>query len=139
MSITPDMIRSLVPFAEHLGVDFPDLGPDRVVAQLPERPEYGTIGGGVHGGAVMALADIAAAVMAVMASGDPSAAPATMQSSTNFLSPARGTLSAEARVTRTGRTTVVDVRVTDTYGEVCALVRQIVSVKRAQQPVPAAS
>ncbi|WP_104101944.1 PaaI family thioesterase [Arthrobacter sp. 08Y14] len=134
MGITPQMIRQLVPFAEFLQIDFPELSPHLVVAQLADRPEYGTIGGGVHGGAVMALADIAAAVMAVMASGDPSAAPATMQSSTNFLRPARGVLRAEAEVTRMGRTTVVDVRVTDSSGEACAVVRQIVSVKPAAQP-----
>ena len=142
MGITPDMIRQLVPFAEHLDIDFPELAPGRVVARLADRPEYGTIGGSVHGGAVMALADIAAAVMAVLASGDLGAAPATMQSSTNFLQPARGILTAEAQVSRTGRTSVVDVRVTDASGETCALVRQVVSVKRtpaAAQPDGGAS
>ncbi|MET7409414.1 PaaI family thioesterase [Streptomyces parvulus] len=129
--ITTDTIHSLVPFARHLGVTFSTIEPDRVVAHLPENSGFATIGGGVHGGALMALADIGAAVAAVLASGDPTAAPATMQSSTNFLRPVHGAATAEARTARRGRSTVVDVELTDSAGELCALVRQIVIVRPA--------
>ena len=127
--ITTGLIRRLVPFAELLDVTFSVLQPDRVVAHLPERPGYGTVGGGVHGGAQMALADIAAAVLAVLANGDPTAGPATAQSATNFLAPARGPLTATATVLRRGRSAVIDVVVTDPSGTVTAVVRQTVSVR----------
>ena len=127
--VTTDTIHHLVPFARHLGVTFSRIDGERVIAHLPETDDVTTIGGGVHGGALMALADISAAVVAVMAGGDPTAAPATMQSSTNFLRPVHGAATAEARVTRPGRSTVVDVDIRDATGELCALVRQIVTVR----------
>lgn len=133
--VTESMIRRLVPFADFLDITFSALETDRVVAHLPERPGYATIGGGVHGGAQMALADVAAAVMAVLAGGDPGAAPATAQSSTSFLQPARGALTATATVLRRGRSTVVDVVVTDAGGAPTAVVRQLVSV-RSTTPTP---
>lgn len=121
MSVTPpittDTIHHLVPFARYLGVTFSTIEPDRVVAHLSESGDLATIGGGVHGGALMALADVSAAVVAVLASGDPTAAPATMQSSTNFLRPVHGAATAEARIARPGRSTVVDVELTDPAGE----------------------
>lgn len=129
--ITMELIRRLVPFAEFLDVTFSVLQADRVVAHLPDRPGYGTIGGGVHGGAQMALADITAAVMAVLAGGDPTAGPATAQSSTNFLQPARGPLTATASVLRRGRSAVIDVLVADGSGATAAVVRQTVSVRAA--------
>lgn len=126
-------IHALVPLAAHLQVAFETLEPDVVVASLPDRPEHGTIGGGVHGGALMALADVAAAVCAVLASGDAAATPATVQSSTNFLRRARGRVTATARPVRRGSSSVVDVELTDDEGALCAVVRQVVSV-RAPRP-----
>ncbi|MFD1722363.1 PaaI family thioesterase [Amnibacterium endophyticum] len=131
--VTTELIHRLVPFSKFLEVTFSTLTTDRVVAQLPARGELATIGAGVHGGAQMALADIAAAVMAVLAGGDPTAAPATMQSSTNFLRPARGDLTATATVERAGRSTVIDVTITDEHDSVTALVRQIVQVRPSRQ------
>ncbi len=129
--ITTGLIRRLVPFAYLLDVSFSALEADRVGAHLPERPGYGTIGGGVHGGAQMALADITAAVMAVLAGGDPTAGPATAESSTHFLQPARGPLTATAAVLRRGRAFVIDVTVADASGAATAVVRQTVSVRSA--------
>ena len=134
-SVTPAMIKALVPFVEHLQVEFPTLTADKVIATLPEHHGYGTVGGAVHGGAQLALADIAAAVMAILANGDPTAAPATAQSSTNFLAPARGELTAEATVVRPGRLSVIDVTITDATGTTAAIVRQVVTVR----PPPASA
>ncbi|MEU2359014.1 hypothetical protein ABZ599_39795 [Streptomyces misionensis] len=77
----------------------------------------------------MALADVTAALIAVLASGDPTAAPATTQSWPKILHPVHGTATAEARIARAGRSTAVDVR--RCGGTACALVRQIVSVRAA--------
>jgi 1,4-dihydroxy-2-naphthoyl-CoA hydrolase len=128
--VTTDTVHRLVPFARHLGVTFSRIDPESVTAHLPETDQFGTVGGGVHGGAIMALADISAAVMSVVASGEPAAVPATMQSSTNFLHPLRGTATAHARVVRPGRSTVVDVEVRDEADTLCALVRQVVAVRK---------
>ena len=127
--ITPEMIADLVPFARFLNIAFPVLTSTQVIARLPFQDGYRTIGGGVHGGAQMALADITAAVMAVLANGDPSSAPATMQSSTNFLEAAHGDLTATAAVLRHGRSAVIDVVITDETGTVTATVRQVVAVR----------
>src|SRR5262249_59480649 len=41
----------------HLGMRFVEVGPDKVVAELDVRAELATVGGAVHGGTLMALAD----------------------------------------------------------------------------------
>ena len=44
--------------AELLGIRFLEASPDRVVAELPVRDALTTVGGAVHGGALMALAPL---------------------------------------------------------------------------------
>src|SRR6266403_1445684 len=43
--------------AEHLGIRFVEVTPERVVAELDHRPALTTVGGALHGGTLMALAD----------------------------------------------------------------------------------
>src|SRR6058998_1478596 len=43
--------------AEHLGIRFVEATPERVVAELDHRPALTTVGGALHGGTLMALAD----------------------------------------------------------------------------------
>ena len=62
MDITEDQIYALAPFAATLGIRFPTLTPDRVQAVLPTTHELSTLGGGLHGGAVMSVCDVASAV-----------------------------------------------------------------------------
>ena len=45
-----------------MGVRIIELAPERVVAELPVRPELCTVGGVLHGGASMAFADTLGAV-----------------------------------------------------------------------------
>jgi acyl-coenzyme A thioesterase PaaI-like protein len=49
-------------FPELMGVRFTEVGPERVAAELAVRPELCTLGGVLHGGAVMAFADTLGAV-----------------------------------------------------------------------------
>ena len=74
--------------SELLGIRFVETSADRVVAELPYREALTTVGGGFHGGTLMALADTLGAVATVL--NLPSGAgTTTLESKTNFLAAAR--------------------------------------------------
>jgi uncharacterized protein (TIGR00369 family) len=114
-----DLERGLV---KHLGIRFLEATPDRVVAELEIREEVSTLGGAVHGGTLMALADTVGAV-GTLASG---AKTATAESKTNFFAAARaGKVRAEATPLHKGkRTHVWQTRVTDEAGKLLSLTIQ---------------
>jgi uncharacterized protein (TIGR00369 family) len=88
----------------HLGMRFVELGPDRVVAELDVRSELATVGGALHGGTLMALADtVGAAGTAAMG-----LRTATLESKTNFFAAAlQGKVRAESwRSTRASTASV---------------------------------
>ena len=111
--------------AELLGIRFVEADPDRVVAELPMRDAVTTVGGAVHGGALMALADTvgAAATFLNLPEG---ASTATLESKTNFLAAGRtGPVRAEATCLHRGRRTMVwQTRVTDAGGRLLSLTIQ---------------
>jgi uncharacterized protein (TIGR00369 family) len=114
-----DLERGLV---KHLGIRFLETTPDRVVAELEIREEVSTLGGSIHGGTLMALADTVGAV-GTLASG---AKTATAESKTNFFAAARaGKVRAEATPLHKGkRTHVWQTRVTDEAGKLLSLTIQ---------------
>jgi uncharacterized protein (TIGR00369 family) len=130
ITITADDVYALAPYASTLGVEFGELRAETPVnARLAYRPELSTTNGGLHGGALMGLADISAAVCAVLHA-PPGALPATMESSTHFMNPVRGDASATATVLHVGRSAItVTVDVTDDKGRLCVRVTQLVSVR----------
>src|SRR5258705_5220664 len=78
--------------AKHLGMRFIEATPERVVAELEIREELCTLGGAIHGGTLMALADTAGAVGTLsFLEKNPAAgkATATLESKTNFFAAAR--------------------------------------------------
>lgn len=86
MTITAEDIYAATPYARTLGMKFSDLtGPD-VRARLDFHACLSTLSGGLHGGALMGLADVTAAVCAVLNSAA-GGAPATTTSATQFLQP----------------------------------------------------
>ena len=107
---------------KHLGMRFIETGPDRVVAELDVGEHLTTVGGAVHGGTLMALADTAGAAGTV-ASG---AKTATLESKTNFFAAGRaGVIRAEATALHKGRRTHVwQTRVTDASGKLLSLTIQ---------------
>lgn len=111
--------------ADFLGLQFVEASPDRVVAELPVREALTTVGGAVHGGALMALADTvgAAATFLNLPEG---ATTATLESKTNFLAAGRsGPLRAEATCLHRGQRTMVwQTRITDTGGRLLSLTIQ---------------
>jgi uncharacterized protein (TIGR00369 family) len=111
--------------AELLGIRFVEASADRVVAELPVRPGLTTVGGAVHGGALMALADTVGAAATFLNLPD-GATTATLESKTNFLAAGRaGTVRAEATCLHRGRRTMVwQTRVTDATGRLLSLTIQ---------------
>lgn len=107
---------------KHLGIRFLETTPERVVAELEIREELCTLGGSIHGGTLMALADTVGAV-GTLVSG---AKTATAESKTNFFAAAKsGKVRAEATPLHKGRRTHVwQTRVTDEGGKLLSLTIQ---------------
>jgi uncharacterized protein (TIGR00369 family) len=126
MTLTADEVYAAAPFVRTLGVELDRIAPEAVVGRLPFAQGLSTVGGGLHGGALMGLADGIAAVCAA-ANGEPGALPATVESTTHFLRPVVGQAVATAAPVRTsGRQVLVEVRVTDDSGDLCVHVLQTV-------------
>jgi len=111
--------------AEHLGIRFVEATPERVVAELDHRPALTTVGGALHGGTLMALADTvgAAATFLNLPAG---AGTTTLEPKTNFFAAGKsGTVRAEATPLHRGRRTQVwQTRVTDESGRLLSLTIQ---------------
>ena len=118
-----------MPFAAGLGIRLETAGPDETVAVLPWSDAHTTVGGLLHGGTVMTLADTAGAVCAFL--GLPAGArTATTQSGTHLLRAVSGDdVRATARPVHTGRTqVVVQTDVTDARGRLVARTTQTQAV-----------
>jgi uncharacterized protein (TIGR00369 family) len=111
--------------AAHLGIRFVEATPERVVAELIHRPEVTTVGGALHGGTLMALADTAGAA-ATFLNLPAGASTTTLESKTNFFAGARGgTVRAETTPLHRGRRTHVwQTRVTDEAGRLLSMTIQ---------------
>ena len=115
--------------ARHLGMKFLEASPERVLAELEIREEVCTLGGAIHGGSLMALADTAGAVgtLAFLEKNpDAGKGTATLESKTNFFAAARaGKVRAESTPLHKGRRTHVwQTRVTDESGRLLSLTIQ---------------
>jgi 1,4-dihydroxy-2-naphthoyl-CoA hydrolase len=126
-------VYALAPYAKTLGVVFEEISEAGVRARLVHDLSLSTVGGGLHGGALMGLADVCAAVCAAL-NGPAGGAPATVESSTHFLRPARTSVVATARPLRVGRNSVVEVDIHDDEGELCARVTQVVTTVKPKAP-----
>jgi uncharacterized protein (TIGR00369 family) len=131
LTLEAEDVYALAPYAKTLGVVFEEITEASVQARLAHDRSLSTVGGGLHGGALMGLADVCAAVCAAL-NGPAGAAPATVESSTHFLRPARTSVVATARPLRLGRNTVVEVNVHDDEGELCARVTQVVTTVKSK-------
>ena len=109
----------------HLGIEFVEVTPDRVLARLRVSEQLMTVGGTVHGGTLMAFADTigAAGTVANLAEGQRTA---TLESKTNFIAGCRsGTVQAEAKPIHKGkRTHVWETRITDESGKLLSVTTQ---------------
>jgi uncharacterized protein (TIGR00369 family) len=109
----------------HLGIEFLEVVPDRVVARLLVTEKLVTVGGSIHGGTLMAFADTigAAGTVANLEEGQRTA---TLESKTNFIAPCRsGYVRAEAKPIHKGkRTHVWETRITDEAGKLLSVTTQ---------------
>ena len=111
--------------SELMGIRFVEAAPERVVAEMSWREDLTTVGGALHGGALMAFADTVGAAATVI--NLPSAASTTtLESKTNFFAPGRpGLIRAESTPLHRGkRTQVWQTRVTDGSGRLLSLTTQ---------------
>ena len=108
-----------------LGIRFVEVGPERVVAELTYREDLTTIGGSLHGGTLMALADTVGATATVL-NLPAGATTTTLESKTNFMAAARaGVVRAESTPLHRGRSTMVwQTRVTDESGRLLSVTTQ---------------
>ncbi|MCL2583861.1 MAG: PaaI family thioesterase [Streptosporangiales bacterium] len=130
MELTQDRIYEMAPFAKTLGIEFPVLTPESVRAELSTRPELSTLGGGLHGGAVMSLSDLAGAVCTGLNIPEGSGW-TTVESTTYFLRPVRKdeTAAAVAKPVKLGRSLInVEIDLFDSTGKHCARTTQVLQV-----------
>jgi uncharacterized protein (TIGR00369 family) len=120
---------------ELLGIRFVEATLDRVVAELAVRDDLRTVGGRLHGGSLMALADVVGAT-ATMLNLPPGASTATLESKTNFFAAGQeGVVRAESTPLHRGRSTMVwQTRVTDAAGRLLSLTIQTQMVLSGATP-----
>ena len=127
MTIDPAAVteRMKGTLSELLDLRLVETTPERVVAELAHREALTTVGGSLHGGTLMALADTVGAVATIL-NLPPGASTTTVESKTNFFAAARsGTVRAESTPLHRGKRTMVwQTRVTDESGRLVSLTIQ---------------
>lgn len=127
-------LREMMPLCATLGIEATARADrDEVVVTMPWEPGLCTIGGALHGGAVMSLADAAGGLCAFLNLPDGASGTTTIQSHTNFLrAVTAGEVEARARPVHAGRTViVVETEVRDRAGKLIAKTVQSQAVLRA--------
>jgi 1,4-dihydroxy-2-naphthoyl-CoA hydrolase len=127
-----DTLIALMPLAGYLGITLSEASPERVVAELAWAPNLCTSGEIMHGGALMALADTAGALVAFL--GLPAGATtATITSTTQLFRPVTGgTVRAVSIPLHRGRTTTtVQTSLYDADDLLVAQTTQIQAIRHA--------
>lgn len=96
-----------MPFTAGLGLEIERGAPEEVVGTADWQPDRCTVGGALHGGYLMALADAVGAMCAAQHL-PPASITSTIESKTNFFrSVTGGRITISATPVHTGRTTIV--------------------------------
>ena len=127
--LDPAQLVATMPFAVHSGVEITEATTAGVTGHLDWAPERCTIGGLLHGGALMTLADSLGAVAAFLHLPE-GAGTATVSSSTALLRGAReGRVTGRAEVVNAGRRVItVRTELTDGDGKPVATTTQVQAV-----------
>ncbi|MCE9620865.1 MAG: PaaI family thioesterase [Actinomycetia bacterium] len=126
-----DPARATMPFCVELGITTQLATQERVTLTMEWTAERCTIGGAMHGGAIMSLADSAGAICAFLNLPDGAAGTSTIQSATNFLAAVRsGTIEATATPLHAGKSTIVVVTEVRNEGRLVAVTTQTQTVLR---------
>ncbi|MFF3571557.1 PaaI family thioesterase [Nocardia jiangxiensis] len=124
------LFHTTMPFTEKLGVEVLEHGPELVRSRLAWQEDLCTLGGVLHGGVLMSLADATAAVSAFLNLPEGAQGTTTVESKTNFLRAIRsGYASATARPLHTGRRfIVVETEIHDDAGKLVGKTTQTQAV-----------
>jgi 1,4-dihydroxy-2-naphthoyl-CoA hydrolase len=126
------------PFSRLMGTKIVDATRDRVVAEVLVREELTNRNGGLHGGAVMAIADNLGGT-ATFLNMPEGAGTTTIESKTNFFAavPLGDTVRAECTPLHRGRTTMVwQTRIIRSDGKLAAIVTQTQLITRKDGCTP---
>lgn len=124
------LFHQSMPLTERLGVEVLEHGPELIRSRLAWDESLCTLGGVMHGGTLMALADSTAAVCAYLNLPEGKVGTTTVESKTNFLRAVRsGYATATARPLHAGRSfIVVETEIHDDAGKLVAKVTQTQAV-----------
>lgn len=104
---TTEQMLATMPLALTLGIELDEADAALVQGHLDHSSRLTTLGGALHGGALMTLADSVGAVCAFL-NLPPDSSTTTLESKTNFLRGVRGgTVRATARPLHVGRMSIV--------------------------------
>jgi 1,4-dihydroxy-2-naphthoyl-CoA hydrolase len=129
-----ESLQKAMPFAKTLGIELLANQPEEVRCRLEFSERLSGAGVGLHGGAIMALADAAGGICAFLNLPDGATGTTTIESKTNFLKAVRsGHVEAVSRPLHTGRSVVVvETDVLDAESRLVARVTQSQIVLRSQ-------
>ncbi len=103
-----ELVRELMPFAGAIGLQIVTDTSSETVATADWRAERCTVGGALHGGYLMALADSVGAICALANLPAGAVGTSTIESKTNFLRAAtQGPITIRSAPLHAGRTTIV--------------------------------
>ena len=104
----PGPLLASMPFSLAVGIEIETATAEEVKGRLPWSADRCTIGGALHGGALMSLADSLGAVCAFLNLPEGASGTSTIESKTNFFRGVReGHVAATSRPLHVGRTTIV--------------------------------
>ncbi|AFU04443.1 PaaI family thioesterase [Nocardia brasiliensis] len=124
------LFHQTMPFTERLGIEVLEHGPALVRSRLSWDESLCTLGGVMHGGVLMSLADATGAVCAYLNLPEGKQGTTTVESKTNFLRAVRsGYATASATPLHAGRSfIVVETEIRDDAGKLVAKVTQTQAV-----------
>ncbi|QIS05427.1 hotdog fold thioesterase [Nocardia brasiliensis] len=124
------LFHKTMPFTERLGIEVLEHGPALVRSRIAWDESLCTLGGVVHGGVLMSLADATGAVCAYLNLPEGKQGTTTVESKTNFVRAVRsGYATATATPLHVGRSfIVVETEIRDDAGKLAAKVTQTQAV-----------
>lgn len=124
------LFHKTMPFSERLGIEVLEHGADLVRSRIAWDESLCTLGGVLHGGVLMALADSTGAVCAFLNLPEGAQGTTTLESKTNFLRGVRsGYATASSRPLHAGRrVVVVETEIHDDDGKFAAKITQTQAV-----------
>ena len=127
-----DLLHAQMPLSSLNGIVGVEANTDRVVTVADWQPEYCGIGGVLHGGYLMAMADGTGATLAFVNLPE-GASTTTVESKTNFFRPVtEGSITATATLVHKGRSTiVVQTDITNSSGALVCRTLQTQAVRPA--------